>query len=282
MGSTILRVMPGSQRIVWLLLAALLLFDSPSCAQFAELNHAAAQITKKLKTARPKMVAVADLTAPDGSMSPQGDYFAWYLSVAVLHYGGKKVPVADHGNFDKVISGLGLTLPGASLSDSLKTLATRARLDVLILGTVERTTEKYSVALQAIRVADGKILDADNVSFARTAFVDSLSDPFPPKTDYPIYRLGDDGISSPSCIRCPDPSYNSLAREQRIQGVSVFQAVVSPEGLIVYAHPVKVLGYGLDEQAYEVIKTWRLKPATNKRHEPVAVIVPIEVTFRMF
>ena len=228
------------------------------------------------------MVAVADLTAPDGSVSPQGDYFAWYLSVAVVHYGGKKVPVADHGNFDKVLSNIGVTLPGSSLADSLKTLAKRARLDVLILGTLERTTDRYSIALEAIRVADGKLLEADNVSFPRTAFIDSLSEPFPPKTDYPIYKVGSEGISWPSCVRCPDPPYNSFAREQRISGVSVFQAIVSPDGRIAYAHPVKLLGYGLDEQAYDVIKTWKFKPATNEKHEPVAVVVPIEVTFRVF
>lgn len=228
------------------------------------------------------MVAVADLTAPDGSASPQGDYFAWYLSVAILHHGGKKVPVTDHGNFDQVISSLGLTFPGALLQDSLRTLAKRARLDVLILGSLERTTERYSIALEAIRVADGKLLETNNVSFPRTAFIDSLSEPFPPKTDRPIYTVGTEGVSWPSCVRCPNPPYNSLAKEQRISGVSVFRAVVSPDGRIVYAHPVKLLGYGLDEQAYEVIKTWKFKPAMNKQHEPVGVVVPIEVTFRIF
>ena len=183
---------------------------------------------------------------------------------------------------DEFLARRQVSASGLSSPASLKILADQAKLDFLVLGTIEKEPHEYELALKILHLPDGDELAAQASPIPRTAFIDSLSDPFPPKTDYPIYKVGVEGISWPSCVRCPDPPYNSFAREQRIEGVSVFQAIVSPDGRIAYAHPVKLLGYGLDEQAYDVIKTWRFKPATNKRHEPVAVIVPIEVTFRVF
>jgi TonB family protein len=43
-----------------------------------------------------------------------------------------------------------------------------------------------------------------------------------------------------------------------------------------------LLGYGLDEEAYNTIKKWKFKPATEKDGTPVAAVVPVEVTFRLY
>jgi Gram-negative bacterial TonB protein C-terminal len=46
-------------------------------------------------------------------------------------------------------------------------------------------------------------------------------------------------------------------------------------------HPKKLLGYGLDEQAFNAIMGWRFKPGVDAEGKPMAVIVAIEVTFRL-
>jgi outer membrane biosynthesis protein TonB len=38
----------------------------------------------------------------------------------------------------------------------------------------------------------------------------------------------------------------------------------------------------LDEQAFYAIKKWKFRPAKNKDGTSVAVIVPVEVTFRLY
>jgi outer membrane biosynthesis protein TonB len=43
---------------------------------------------------------------------------------------------------------------------------------------------------------------------------------------------------------------------------------------------VKLLGYGLDEKAFEAIKSWKFRPAT-KDGSPVSVVVAIEVSFQL-
>jgi protein TonB len=45
---------------------------------------------------------------------------------------------------------------------------------------------------------------------------------------------------------------------------------------------VKGPGLGLEEKAIEAVKGWKFKPAVGPSGKPVATIVPIEVTFRLY
>ena len=66
------------------------------------------------------------------------------------------------------------------------------------------------------------------------------------------------------------------------------ETVTAPRRLAGEANPVmllrpeKLAGHGLDEQAFNAIKQWRFAPATSTTDgKPVAIIVPVEVTFRL-
>ena len=58
--------------------------------------------------------------------------------------------------------------------------------------------------------------------------------------------------------------------------------LISPKGTAQQIRPQKMLGYGLDEQAYEAIKKWKFKPAMRADGTPIATVVPVEVTFRLY
>jgi outer membrane biosynthesis protein TonB len=113
-------------------------------------------------------------------------------------------------------------------------------------------------------------------------FLDSLSSSAPGKDDDSVNHAGLNGIGMPSCIHCPDPSYSDFPRAGRVQGVAVFQVVISADGTAERLYPMKLIGYGLDENAYNTIKQWRFKPARDKSGVAVPCIVPIEVTFRLY
>jgi periplasmic protein TonB len=94
----------------------------------------------------------------------------------------------------------------------------------------------------------------------------------------------------------PDPTYSDWARGEKISGVWVFMVVISGGGAAQRIRPLKLLGYGLDERAFDAIKSWKFKPATKaiaavrtwkfkpaqKDGMPVPVRVPVELTFRLF
>ena len=94
------------------------------------------------------------------------------------------------------------------------------------------------------------------------------------------YRVGG-GVSGPKPIYAPDPEYSEEARKAKFQGTCVLWLVVGPDGRARDIRVARTLGLGLDEKAIEAVKTWRFEPGT-KDGKPVATIVNVEVTFRLY
>jgi TonB family protein len=98
-----------------------------------------------------------------------------------------------------------------------------------------------------------------------------------------VARAGVNGVGIPSCIYCPIPQYTDKARAAKLSGSVVVQAVVTADGRAENISIVKghELGLGLDENAIRAVAEWRFKPALGPDGKPVAVLVPVEVTFRI-
>jgi protein TonB len=95
-----------------------------------------------------------------------------------------------------------------------------------------------------------------------------------------VFRVGGK-VSAPRAIYDPEPQYTDEARKSKIQGVVMLAVVIGPDGR---AHDFRVsrsLGMGLDEKAIETVRTWKFEPA-RKDGQPVAVLVNIEVNFRLY
>jgi TonB family protein len=276
-------IFPANTSRLCALLVATLIFPAVASAQFSKLDDVGEQLAKKLKPLKPKLVAVADFSSPDGSATGQAHYFAWFLSSSIQEHGKKHLNVAEHNAFDKDLAKV-LGSPSARLtSESFHDAASGIGADVVIIGTVVRRDSSYVFVVSPVQVSTSRtILEPVNTSMRVSEFLDSLLTPFPAKGNDPIFKGGVGGIGMPKCLHCPDPSYNLFARGQNIQGISTFMVVVSPDGQAHQIRPVKLLGYGLDEEAYNTIKKWRFEPATNKDGTPVSASVPVEVTFRLF
>ena len=96
------------------------------------------------------------------------------------------------------------------------------------------------------------------------------------------FRAGINGVGIPECIYCPPPLYSDDARKAKYMGSVVLQVTVTSDGRAVNISIVKDPGMGLGEKAVEAVRTWRFKPAVGPSGKIVAVIVPIEVTFRLY
>jgi TonB family protein len=96
------------------------------------------------------------------------------------------------------------------------------------------------------------------------------------------FRAGVNGVGIPVCIYCPNPQYSDEARKAKYQGTVTLLVTVTVDGRAVNPSVVKGPGLGLEEKALEAVRTWRLKPAIGPNGKPVPVIVPIEVTFRLY
>jgi TonB family protein len=251
-------------------------------AQFSKLDDLASEITKEVKRLKPQLVAVVDFRQPSGSTMPQSHYFAWILSNYLEQHGKKKFAVAEHRAFDEDLARLHIPPESLVLGAAFRSAASHVGADVLITGTIEKRQNAYVLQATVLQVSNEKSL----ATFAQTIevndFLESFVTPFPQGVERTGRNGGLKGVKLPSCVYCPDPSYNDLARSKNLQGSCVLEVLISANGDLQQIRPLRLLGYGLDEQAFNAIKKWKFKPATREDGTPVATIVPVEVTFRLY
>ena len=94
----------------------------------------------------------------------------------------------------------------------------------------------------------------------------------------PIYVDGN--VKAPKKVHAPAPRYTQDARESRVQGVVIVQAIIDREGLVEDVKVLKGLPLGLDKAAVDAIRQWQFEPATLDGN-PVAVYYNLTVNFRL-
>ena len=254
-------------------------FTYPQSLRFDDF---ARQIDRELKPMKPHQVAVLDFRNTGDSGNLQGHYLAWLVSEALSEASNRSYKVANHKSFDDdlskhhIIDALGPDPTHPSISPVI-------RADVLLTGTIAHENNGYLLRITPVFVTTKESLPSLSARIPATEFLDSMLGPLPSDVPELTTKSLWAEMNLPSCVYCPDPSYTDPARQANINGRDVFMVVVSLDGRVAQIRPVKLLGYGLDEQAYVAIKKWTFRPATRKKDgTPVAVAVPIEVTFRRF
>lgn len=96
-----------------------------------------------------------------------------------------------------------------------------------------------------------------------------------------VLRPGGD-VTWPKLVHEVKPRYTPEALQARIQGVVVIEAVVLADGTVGDVTVVESLDpdHGLDDEGVHALTQWRFEPATRDG-EPVAVLVPVEMMFRL-
>jgi len=94
-----------------------------------------------------------------------------------------------------------------------------------------------------------------------------------------VFRVGN-GVAPPTVLTRVDPEYSDEARQAKLQGAVILEAIISEEGIPKVTRVVRSLGLGLDENAVAAIEQWRFRPGM-KDGRPVKVALNIEVTFNL-
>lgn len=97
-----------------------------------------------------------------------------------------------------------------------------------------------------------------------------------------IYTVGEDSVVPPKCLYKPLPQYTQEARDAKVEGIIMLQAIIRKTGQITDIKILKGIGHGLDESAIETLsKEWKFEPGTLDG-QPVNVQAYIEITFRLY
>jgi len=95
-----------------------------------------------------------------------------------------------------------------------------------------------------------------------------------------VFAVGK-GITPPHAVHAPDPEYSKEARRERVQGILIISLVVDKLGQPSDIKLISPIGYGLDEKAMDLVKTWKFEPG-RRGSEPVATYATIEVAFHLY
>lgn len=87
-------------------------------------------------------------------------------------------------------------------------------------------------------------------------------------------------VAPPVRVFGPAPPYTEEARQSRVQGVVILEAIIDAMGNVGDVKVLKGLPFGLTEQAVQTAEEWKFKPAT-RNGTPVAVFFNLTIRFSL-
>ncbi len=94
-------------------------------------------------------------------------------------------------------------------------------------------------------------------------------------------EAGEGGYGQPSCLYCPSPQFSDQAVKLKYQGTVLLRCVVTAAGTTRDIQVIRGLGLGLDQKAIAALRSWHFKPAIGPNGKPAAVILTVEISFRL-
>jgi protein TonB len=96
-----------------------------------------------------------------------------------------------------------------------------------------------------------------------------------------LYRVGG-AVSQPVPLNSVEAEFSDEARRAKYQGVCLISVIVDAQGNPQNPRVVRALGMGLDEKALEAVRKYKFKPALKDGKTPVAVMINVEINFRLY
>jgi len=245
-------------------------------------SQLAARIAEPLQKLHATKVLFADLKGPDDQTHPVGRWLSDQLANSCnKDFPGLEIIIRpQHEEAAESVDAAG------NQKQTFKSVEEWARsvgANVVVTGTFARFSNGIGISLRALSSSDPprSLVEATGLIPASDLITGLSSEPIPsPKGGVP--RAGVGGVGVPQCIYCPAPRYSGQARKAKVEGTVVLQVVVTTDGRATNVMIVKDPGNGLGMQAIESVREWKFKPALGPDGRPVAVICPVEVTFRFF
>jgi protein TonB len=103
--------------------------------------------------------------------------------------------------------------------------------------------------------------------------------PLPPPPQPRVARVGHQGIREPKRVQYIIPEYPEIARNARIEGTVILEAVLDVTGRVQSVRVLRSVAL-LDHAAIAAVRQWRYTP-TELNGVPVQVLMTITVTFSL-
>ncbi len=252
-------------------------FAGTAFAHAPDFDDLAKQLSKTLQEAQIHTIIVSDFVGDGGRVTLQGVLLADKLWFALLEQ-QKGFQTLNRNLLHKQLHSQ------LRSSDSFQKTEVEAAdavgAEVIVTANIEQQSKNLNISITALNVSTGQKIEQWTVAIPRTQALDGLAvQNIQP--DGPVYLDSQNGVSMPACVYCPNPQYTEEAKKKKVEGKVVLAAVIDPSGRAEKIWEVRGLSDGLTEQAIEVVRQWRFKPAQDSKGNAVTVMVPLDVAFRL-
>ena len=249
---------------------------APAIAQLA------ARIAEPISKAHAKSVLVIDLLGPELHSHPLGSWLADQLAASLR----RDFPMLQIADRSQTTTTRNSNEARESLQTAINEGKKQARAlgaSTVILGSFAGLPRGIGITLMAWESSDnGRRFGEANGLVPLSNEMTAVSHGPIPSFEGGIARAGLGGITSPKCVRCPQPGYTSRARAAKYQGTVVLDVVVNAEGRTEKIVVVRGPGLGLEEMSIKAVSGWRLQPSRDPDGVPVSARTEVEVTFKLF
>jgi TonB family protein len=256
--------------------------QTPATSIDTAISQLAARIADPLQKVHATKVVFADLKGPDGQDHPVGRWLADQLANSCnKDFPGLEIIIRPQ--HEKAAEEVDKAGDQKQAFKSVEEWARSIGANVVVKGTFQRLSDGLGISLLAWSSSDParSLVEATGLVPLSDVITALSSEPMPsPRGGIP--RSGVGGVSVPQCIYCPPPSYSGGARKAKIEGTVVLQVVITTDGRAINVKIVRDPGNGLGMKAVEGVRKWKFKPAVGPDGKLVAVMVPVEVTFRLY
>jgi TonB family protein len=236
-------------------------------------------------------ILVANFTLPSGATSRLGMQIADQVSKELASQ-QNAIKIVDRSRLQTFLDEGRIPAALFNNEKAICWLGKQMGATTLLRGTTENRGGPGPLRVQAslLSCVKDKAGPVEEFAFPDSDAESDLSplEPFSktlPALDSPSIPLvssaGADGISSPSCLYCPNPNYTDPARAAKFNGTVIMAVTVSPLGRTIEARVARGAPYGVNDTALKAVRDWQFKPAMREG-APVACTVMIEATFRLY
>jgi TonB family protein len=233
------------------------------------------RLAEPLKTAKAKNVVVLDLRGPDGGLYTAGKWLSDRVSVAIAAQ-FPKLKLIDRTQLPSSEETPGVPTTPSALFEKEVQEARSVGADVAVEGNFAGVSGQIGVSLTVVKLSElGKTHETRSGLIPVPKGIDDqgfqaipplqLEDGFP--------RAGKSGINMPVCTYCPNASGGG-------NGTALLEIIVTQDGRPDRIKILKSPSPELEAAAVKTVQSWRFKPAVGFDGNPIAVITPIQITFR--
>lgn len=269
-------------------------------AQQSPLDAAATDVAAAIAKAAGKynsdaQVLVADFSETKGYPSALGADLArkFFLS---LEAHARNFSFTDRDEYLSRLSADRISAQLYKIPETMKCYAFELGSAFVVTGELDDLEDKVVVRIKVTRIENRKLIFDKRVSLQLTPGMEQLlkevPEPFVSSNsnssaaDLPghagVPTGGKNGYSLPSCIHCPNPHFSDAAVKQQFQGTIAIKVLIGADGLLEDASILRGLPCGLNKQAIDAVRRWRLRPATGPGGQPAEVTTEVEITFRLY